>query len=216
LKGADILNTKKATLVALLTGSLLAVVAIAVVILLRVDSAIATVQDEACCPGMQWRREALSSALENGPSQVVVLVGDAVISRTAISFDALNFSDDLVVYGNPPELAVYVDGEWEPVPYHARVDGVFTTQMAFLKSGGEVRRGTYGFELLFGKLCPGRYMFIRCHWAGDTDSGYLLIEFTIDEDTPEHLPDELLAPLWENTPRWGQANPIDAGGKRTQ
>ena len=135
---------------------------------------------------------------------LVALASDVAISRTSIAFNVINIADSEIGFGDMPELARHVDGRWEPVPYDFTGHYVMQTLLAYIMPVGEATRSVYGFELLFGELPPGRYMFIRSHWHSGS-AEYLLIDFLIDESTPLRLSDAIVGRHIGQNWGWGQA-----------
>jgi len=135
----------------------------------------------------QRRQNFINSAIGNA-SAIIVPTGDMSVSQTAVTFSFQNRSSRAHQYDLGWELAKYVDGRWQPVPYHSEIEaqgGPAIVALPLRIEGHSTKEHTITFHLFApSSLLPGRYMFIRRH-----NSQYLLIEFTIDEDTPYSLDD---------------------------
>ena len=139
--------------------------------------------------------------LTMSPSQRVVLVSDVDVSKTAIAFNLLNNTDARFNYSALYRLAKYLDGIWVNAP---TVGMAPPTGLGGQLNSGDVRAERVSFHPSWhGNLSPGRYMYIRslmstcryslcprCWLSNCSSSEHLLVEFTIDENTPLHLPPE--------------------------
>jgi len=140
--------------------------------------------------GVSPQREIyVASVLAGELSQTIVLVGEVQVSRTAIAFYFYNRADKDYMYGRHWELAHYIDGGWQPVPHTPSYFHRALPSDAESIAGGDTKFEFHFFDFFFGELTPGRYMFIRSHWQSGRhrDREYMLIEFMIDEDTPQYL-----------------------------
>lgn len=111
----------------------------------------------------QWRREYVAFVTAGPPSRTIVLSSRVHVSPTSISFRFRNRIFRPYSHGLSYELAHYVDGTWEPVPhipsdYFRLPLAIGFTNLPRLGVSETVR-----FDIMFGELPPGRYMFIRSH-----------------------------------------------------
>jgi len=142
---------------------------------------------EAIAALQQARQVRIDFAISGaGPNEFLVPVGYIVVSQTSINFSIRNRSDVSLMYGREWELAQYVDGRWQPVPYRpeiARQGGRVWIQPAPpVISRGNIKETSVDFWDFGDYLTPGRYLFLSRQ--GLT---YLMFEFTIDENTPLKL-----------------------------
>jgi len=130
-------------------------------------------------------QEQIDDAVLGPESENLLIVYEAIASKTGIDFSLKNPSDIYYHYGYDYVLAHYADGRWRPVPFLPS-DNV-RSDVGFVLAGGETKQYSIDWYLFFGELPPGRYMFIR----GYTPSGYyypyslgvreyIVIEFTVN------------------------------------
>ena len=139
----------------------------------------------------QLRENSVSFVVAGTPSEFIIQEGEVLVSRTSIAFYYHNPTNKTFIYGSHWELAHYVEGKWQPVPF--AFSGLFGGQLIPLSiEGGQTKFDVINFGYRFGELPPGRYMFIRSHslitpgllpW----DLEYMLFEFIVDENTPYAL-----------------------------
>ena len=139
----------------------------------------------------EFRAEFITSVTQSSGDQIV-LVSDVEVSRTGIAFSLENTTDLDFKYGEPWDLAFYLNGRWMPVPYLTGVCGGIWASIGFTLQSGGIQQYRQDWSWRFGELPPGRYMFIRDGWLGDwqpnQDIIYALVEFYITEDSPTYLP----------------------------
>ena len=149
-------------------------------------------------PAQQRIAEEINRLYTIGTSQYIVLVGDVEVSRTRLAYDIQNLTEYRYSCGGW-QLARFVRGRWEPVPfvYHGEVVVLFGDCSL---SANQMRRRETWLDHLFGALTPGRYLlvytfryvytyshsfiFIREHVRPDEA---LLIEFVVRRNTPMYL-----------------------------
>ena len=138
------------------------------------------------------RRAAYITSATQSPGDRIVLAGDVEVSRTCIAFTLENLTDSDFNYGEPWDMACYLDEQWTPVPHLPGAGAGVWNDMGYSLQSGDVRQYRQEWERRFGELPPGRYMFIRDGWLGDwhqnQDAVYVLVEFFITEDSPLNLP----------------------------
>ena len=145
-------------------------------------------------PHLQARHDAraqehIDFILAGGASEVIVLDGDVNVSRTEISFRMANLSEHEFLYGLGYSLLIYDDG-WKNAPTILDSWGIPGIGLT-INAGGFVN-DNLDFEWLYGILENGNYMVIRSHdlflrAGAPTVQEFLIIEFTIDDDTPLNL-----------------------------
>ncbi|MCL2287478.1 MAG: hypothetical protein FWC32_14090 [Firmicutes bacterium] len=143
---------------------------------------------------LDYRAALITRAIQYG-GELVVPVGEVVVSRTGITFSLQNRTNSMFYYGEPWDLAYYDNGRWRPVPYMPGVGSGWRLPL-FMLQGGGIKQYHISFEWRFGELPPGRYMFIRDGYQGEwcrngSNNAYALVEFFITEDSPVQLPPQI-------------------------
>jgi hypothetical protein len=137
------------------------------------------------------RASAVAEAVASRGDQIV-LVGEVEASRTGIAFSLENRADSEFSYGDLWDMAHYIDGCWTPVPHLSGAGARVSLLMRFWLQSGGINEYRQEWDLIFGELPPGRYMFILDGWLGgytpNHDRVCALVEFTITEDSPLKLP----------------------------
>ena len=122
-------------------------------------------------------------------SEIIMLYGDVHVSRTSIAFNFINNSENEYIYGYGWRLYRYRLGNWRLPRENRR----FIHGLGMLIRGGGVKQNEINLSNVFGTLSNGRYRFVRSHSISDGPipvrriHEYLIIEFTIDNNTPLHL-----------------------------
>ncbi|MCL2362445.1 MAG: hypothetical protein FWC73_11610 [Defluviitaleaceae bacterium] len=143
-----------------------------------------------------WREDYVAFVIAGASSRGIVPAGRVQVSRTAIAFTSRNRSLRYFSHGDVWELAHYVDGAWQPVPYTPSD----TLRLSLGGGLGVIPRFWWldmiQLHFMHGELPPGRYMFIRRHSRSlDDNEGryfdyeYMMFEFVICENTPVYLPE---------------------------
>jgi len=134
------------------------------------------------------------------PSEIIVPIGEIEVSRTEIRILIENQSGVNFQVGGQWEIAQFVDERWQPISFRPEIDRtipMLDIGMLFTLFAEGIRGDGTNWYWLFGELPPGRYMFIRHYDSPELGPVYqwpregrefLMIEFTIDEDTPISLP----------------------------
>lgn len=133
------------------------------------------------------RERSIANAVTQ-PGDQFVPVGDIYVTRTGIAFSLENRAAETFFYGLSWDLAYYANGIWRPVPYMPGVSRGWLFPSFRLQSGG-IQQYREVWEWRFGKLPPGRYMFIRDGRLDESHArAHVRIVFYITEDSPAHQP----------------------------
>ena len=136
-------------------------------------------------------REHLAFLFAGGTSEVIVLASEVAVSRTEVAFSTANVSTQSFMHGLHYSLLVYENG-WKPAP--TILDSWAISDIGIGIRGGQVIEDRFDFEWLYGVLPNGRYMIMRHHCEDHFRAGAarvqetLMVEFVIDDNTPERLP----------------------------
>ena len=139
---------------------------------------------------LDYRAAFITRAIQSG-GELIVPVGEVLVSRTGITFSLQNRTGSMFYYGTPWDMAYYDNGHWRPVTFLPGVGNYWTMPLYMLQGGG-IKQYRQEWDWRFGQLAPGRYMFIRDGWQGDArrqdeNVVYTLVEFFITEDSPIQL-----------------------------
>jgi len=124
--------------------------------------------------------------LDAGTSDVIT-ASEVEVSRTAVAFRTFNSSQYSFIHGLGFRLLVYEDG------WRFFSDAQITILLGVEMRGGGTTNDHLDFPQSFGILPNGRYMIMRVHNRDSVRPGaarvqeMLMIEFVIDDDTPETL-----------------------------
>ena len=137
------------------------------------------------------RIEWLNGLIAGGTtSRHVVQAGEVAVSRTGISYDIQNISQKHIPSSLLFEHVKYVNGRWEPTHNIIGLD-VYPQGALRPLMGGTIASISHDSRPDM-VIVPGHYVTIisfQVAGTGDNfvDTEFLLVEFTVDENTPMYL-----------------------------
>ena len=142
---------------------------------------------------LRWQK--IEEATNSIPQ--IININEVNVSQTGIEFTLKNTTEYHFKYGSPFDLAVFEEGEWQPVKKLDGLGNVAWTSIGFSLQPGGILQEQLSWDWLFGALGPGRYMFIREGYLITTEESeqggwaypsreifYALVEFEIKADSP--------------------------------